>query len=160
MRKPEIERQLHAAALDVGSIDNRNLPEMEQWDDDASQVTVATKNSSDRSRPKTKRTHKNKNKKKQKPKKKYGKQAAGSSKANGSSKRTHEENQPRPGSNFGANGNTENTNSNKRQKDDMNDKSSRFNDELCLGKLGGKDDTTDVDELQSFSINFSFRDVP
>ena len=61
---------------------------------------------------------------------------------------------------MGANENTDNTNSNGRQRDNMNNKSSRSNDERCPGKLGGKNDTTDVNELQSFSINFSFWDVP
>ena len=42
----------------------------------------------------------------------------------------------------------------------MNNDVSQFNDERCPGKLGSKDDTTDVDELQSFNISFNFRDVP
>ena len=42
----------------------------------------------------------------------------------------------------------------------MNDKSSQFNDERCPGKLGVTNDTTDVEELQSFIINFTFQEVP
>ena len=42
----------------------------------------------------------------------------------------------------------------------MNVKSSQFNDERCPGKLGVSDDTTDVEELQTFSINFTFWEVP
>ena len=61
---------------------------------------------------------------------------------------------------MGANANSGNNNSNDQQREDMNDKSSQFNDERCSRKLGGNDDTTDVDELQSFSTNFSFWDVP
>ena len=37
---------------------------------------------------------------------------------------------------------------------------SQFNDERCPGKLGGDDDATNVEELQSFSINFTFKEVP
>ena len=51
---------VYAAPLDVGAIHNKYMPEIDQWDDDASQVTVATKNSCNKSRLKTKRTHKNK----------------------------------------------------------------------------------------------------
>ena len=42
----------------------------------------------------------------------------------------------------------------------MDDKSSQFNDERCIRKLGGSDDTTDVEELQTSSINFTFWEVP
>ena len=114
----------------------------------------------------TKRTHKNKHKnkkkqkQKQKPKKQYGKQVAGSTKGNGRNNSDHEDNHTVTGPNSGANGNTGNTYSKKKQRGEMNDKSSRFNDERCPGKLGGKDDTTDVDALQSYNINFNFRDVP
>ena len=47
----------------------------------------------------------------------------------------------------GVNSNSGNNNSNEQQREDMNDKSSQFNDERCPGKLGGSDDTTDVEEL-------------
>ena len=146
---------------------------MDQWDEDASQVTVATKNSSEGKYsaptdiphkfreanqvniPKTpKQTHK----KKRKHKKKYDKQATGSNEANDSSQRTHEGHQPGAGSTLGANANSGN-NSNNRPREEMNDKSSKFNDEQCPGILGGNDDTIDVDELQSFSINFRLRDA-
>ena len=33
---------VYAAPLDVGTINNKNMPKMDLWDDDASQVTVAT----------------------------------------------------------------------------------------------------------------------
>ena len=46
------------------------------------------------------------------------------------------------------------------QKEDINEKSNRFNDKRCPGKLGGDDDTTDVEQLQTFNINLNFQDVP
>ena len=42
----------------------------------------------------------------------------------------------------------------------MNDKSNQWNDKRCAGQLGGEFDKTDLDELQKYSINFSFRDFP
>ena len=42
----------------------------------------------------------------------------------------------------------------------MNKKSNYFNNKWCSGKLGCDDDTTDVEDLQSFSINFTFQEVP
>ena len=42
----------------------------------------------------------------------------------------------------------------------MNDKSNQWNDERCPQQLGGESDETDLDELQEFSINFSFHNVP
>ena len=110
--------------------------------------------------PEDKKDSKKQKQKETKPKKQYGKQVTGSTEANESNDSPHEENYHVVGSNSGANGNTDNTNSNEKTRGDMNDKSSRFNDERCPGKLGGKDDTTDVEELQSFNINFSFWDVP
>lgn len=56
----------------------------------------------------------------------------------------------------GANSNSGNNNSKEQQREDMNEKLSHFNVELCPGKLGGNDDTTDIEDLQSFSINITF----
>ena len=41
----------------------------------------------------------------------------------------------------------------------MNEKLNHFNDKRCLGKLGGDDDTTDVEQLQPFSINLKFQEL-
>ena len=42
----------------------------------------------------------------------------------------------------------------------MNDQSNQFNNEQCPGQLGGDGDETNLDKLQAFSINFTFRDIP
>ena len=55
---------VYAAPLDVGTINNKNMLDMDQWDDDASQVTVATKNSLDKSRRRQKGPTKTKTRRK------------------------------------------------------------------------------------------------
>mmetsp|Transcript_45038 Transcript_45038/g.48743 ORF Transcript_45038/g.48743 Transcript_45038/m.48743 type:complete len:305 (+) Transcript_45038:2-916(+) len=166
---------------------NKNMPDFDMFDDDASQVTVATKKSAEgtytapnniphvlsdhdtkklvqipNSSTKPKKSHKNKNKDKKKStqKKKVGKQAAGSDEAIGSSKRDRYGDSPdksSPSNNSCTGGNN---NSNAHQRGDMNDKPNQWNDERCPGQLGGDSDETDLDDFQELSIHFSFRDIP
>ena len=42
----------------------------------------------------------------------------------------------------------------------MNEQLNHFYDKRCPEELGGDNDTTDVEQLQSFSINIKFHEVP
>ena len=113
---------------------------------------------------KPKKTKKNRNKNKNKTKstrqQTVGKQAANDnenqrsgtgSQATGSSQDTTMNDNSNSGSN---------NNSNKRQREDMNEKSNKWNDEQCPQQLGNDNDMTNIEELQSFNVNFNFQDVP
>ena len=202
--------------LDLESLvnSNKNMPEYNEFDDEASQVTVATKNFAKKNqyapknhvprglppkhhvphgvqmtqrtidfelfpetsegRPnatqppkyptKPKKSHKsknrNKNKKKSTQKQKVGKQATSRNENKSSSTSGHNGDPPEdtamnadgpPGSN---------NNSNANQRGGMNEKSNQWNDERCPQQLGNDNDATNLNELQAFSINFNFRNVP
>ena len=53
-----------------------------------------------------------------------------------------------------------NNNSNEQQREDVNEKSNKWNDERCPQKIGNENDTTNTDELQVFNVRLNFRDVP
>ena len=141
-------------ALDLGSLanNNKNKPDFDMFDDDVSQVTVATKNlaegnpnapieiphdlsdSDDKQfvqipniSTKPKKSHKNKNKNKNKSTrtKKVGKQATGSNEATGSSKRGHEGDPPDKSTLSDNSSTGGNNNSNAHQRSDMNDQSNQ-----------------------------------
>mmetsp|Transcript_20513 Transcript_20513/g.22715 ORF Transcript_20513/g.22715 Transcript_20513/m.22715 type:complete len:326 (-) Transcript_20513:463-1440(-) len=180
----------HTAVLDLGSManNNKNMPDFDMFDDDASQVIVATTNSAEGNynatntiphvfsdsdtkilvkipdiptKPKKphKNKNKNKNKKKSTQKKMVGKQAAVSDEATDSSRRDCDGDSSE--SSPGNNSSTGGTNnSNVHQRGGMNDKLNQWNDEQCPGQLGGDSDETDLDDFQELSIHFSFRDIP
>ena len=50
-------------------------------------------------------------------------------------------------------------NNNNNQHNGETDKPSQFNDNRCLGKLGGDEQVVDVEQLQTFSVNLKFKDV-
>ena len=94
-------------------------------------------------------------------KKNHGKQAMNSTDGTGGTKRPHEgnqhEDQSKPSGNVS---NCANNNSSNQRKEDIDKKSTQFNDQRCPGKFGGDGDTTDVEQLETFSINLKFQNVP
>ena len=205
---------MYTTELDLGSLanNNKNMPD-DMFDDEASQVTVATKNSAEENqyapkhvlhglppknyvphgvpvnqRPidfdlfaessegsqhnvqfpkhptKPKKSHKNrnknKNKKKSTRKQRVGKQAANGNENQGSGTGGQGTDSPHDTTMNDNSNPGSNNNSNERQRGDMNDKSNKWNDERCPQQLGNDNDTTNVDELQAFNVNFNFCDVP
>ena len=168
LQNTKIKRNLPTkAVLDLGTMvsNNKNMPELDKFDDDASAVTVATENLSERKYnvpidipygffdtavnqamnipKKPKKPHK----KKRKRKKKHGKQAMDSAEGNNGKKRDHDGNQSNENTNSNS-GNAGNNNSNDQgERDEMNKDFNQFNDEQCPGKLGSADDATDVEKL-------------
>ena len=173
-------KQTPAAVFDLGTMItiNRGMPGVDS-EDDASVMTVATENSCEEKYNKqiyipegffdTDTTneveHPNKRKKyqKRKPhqhlKKRYGKQTTNSTEGTGGLKRNQAGEQKEAQSNLSGNGGNSSDGNNDQQNEDTN-KPSQFNEERCPGKLGGDGDTVDVEQLQAFSANLKFGDVP
>lgn len=111
----------------------------------------------------------NRRKKNQQHKKKHGKQATDATNGTNRNKykrtsdgdrKLNQSNENNNTTNSSTDGNNDSNNSkDKENKREMTNKSSKFNDDQCPGKLGGHDDTTNVKQRQNFNINVNFGNV-
>ena len=168
------------AVLDLGTmiIIKKCMPGLDNSDDDASAVTVPTKNLSEGKYnepmdilqgmfdtdttqavelPKEQKKYRER-KTNRHQKKNLGKHAMNSTEGAGGTKHDHERNQQEDQSNSSRNGGSCGNNSKDQRNEDTN-KLSQFNDKRYPGNLGGDGDTADVEQLQTFCINIKSQGV-